>query len=205
VAQREGGDGVSRASTVDLRARLLRAAEAEIAATGPTRASLRAIARRCGVSHQATAHHFADRAGLFTALAVEGHDLLLEETQEAIDGTPVEGGQQVAAAGAAYVEFSRRHAALFDLMYRPDLLRNDDERLVAARLAQRELMLATVADAQARGWGTDVPTAELATLGWAAVHGLAVLQRDLVVSAVYPEVDLDSILRRVVHVLDALR
>jgi len=195
---------MSRASTVDLRARLLRAAEAEIAATGPARASLRAIARRCGVSHQATAHHFADRAGLFTALAAEGHDLLLEETREAIDGTPVEGGQQVAAAGAAYVEFSRRHAALFDLMYRPDLLRNDDEQLVAARLAQRDLMIETIAAAQARGWGTEVPTAELAALGWASVHGLAVLQRDLVVSAVYPEVDPDSILRRVVHVLDGL-
>jgi len=195
---------MSRASTVDLRARLLRAAEAEIAATGPARASLRAIARRCGVSHQATAHHFADRAGLFTALAVEGHDLLLEETREAIDGTPVEGGQQVAAAGAAYVEFSRRHAALFDLMFRPDLLRNDDEQLVAARLAQRDLMIETIAAAQARGWGTEVPTAELAALGWASVHGLAVLQRDLVVSVVYPEVDPDSILRRVVHVLDGL-
>ena len=89
-------------------------------------------------------------------------------------------------------------------MYRPDLLRNDDEQLVAARLAQRELMLATIGAAQERGWGTGVPTAELATLGWASVHGLAVLQRDLVVSAVYPEVDLDSILRRVAHVLDGL-
>lgn len=195
---------MSRASTVDLRARLLRAAEAEIAATGPARASLRAIARRCGVSHQATAHHFADRAGLFTALAVEGQHVLLAETEEAIAGAPVEGGQQVAAAGAAYVEFSRRHAALFDLMYRPDLLHNDDEQLVAARLAQRNLMVATIAAAQERGWGTDVPTAELAALGWAAVHGLAVLQRDLVVSAVYPEVDPDSLLHRVVHVLDRL-
>ena len=49
-----------------------------------------------------------------------------------------------------------------------------------------------------------MPTAELAVLGWAAVHGLAVLQRDLIVSVLYPEVDVDSILRRVVHVLDAL-
>lgn len=195
---------MSRAATADLRARLLRAAEAEIAATGPARASLRAIARRCGVSHQATAHHFVDRAGLFTALAVEGHGILHRETEEAVAGAPVEGGQQVAAAGAAYVEFSRRHAALFDLMYRPDLLRNDDEQLVAARLAQRDLMMSTIAAAQERGWGTDVPTAELAALGWASVHGLAVLQRDLVVSAVYPEVDPDSILRRVVHVLDRL-
>jgi AcrR family transcriptional regulator len=204
VARRKDGVGVSRASTVDLRARLLRAAEAEIAAAGPARASLRAIARRCGVSHQATAHHFADRAGLFTALAVEGHELLVQETREAIAGAPVEGGQQVAAAGAAYVEFAARHPALFDLMFRPDLLRNDDEALTAARLGHGALMLETIAAAQERGWGTDVPTAELAALGWASVHGLAVLQRDAVVSAVYPDVDLDSILRRVVHVLDRL-
>jgi AcrR family transcriptional regulator len=195
---------MSRASTLDLRARLLRAAEAEIAATGPARASLRAIARRCGVSHQATAHHFVDRAGLFTALALEGHQLLLQETRAAIDATAAEGGQRVAAAGAAYVEFSRRHPALFDLMYRPDLLRNDDEDLVAARLAHRDLSLSNIAAAQERGWGADVPTAELAVLGWAAVHGLAVLQRDLIVSVLYPEVDVDSILRRVAHALDAL-
>lgn len=193
-----------RASTVDLRARLLRAAEEEIAASGPARASLRAIARRCGVTHQATAHHFVDRAGLFTALAVEGHALLVQETKEAIDETAAEGGQQVAAAGAAYVGFSRRHPALFDLMFRPDLLHNDDPELVTARLAQRDLMLATIAAAQERGWGADVPTAELAVLGWASVHGLAVLERELIVSAVYPEVDTDSILRRVAHVLDRL-
>lgn len=195
---------MTRAATVDLRARLLRAAEAEIAATGPARASLRAIARRCGVSHQATAHHFADRAGLFTALAVEGHELLAAETREAIAAAAVESGQQVAAAGAAYVEFSRRHAALFDLMFRTDLLRNDDEQLMAARLVQRDLMLETIAAAQERGWGTEVPTADLAALGWASVHGLAVLERDAIVSLTYPEVDPDSLLRRVAHVLDRL-
>lgn len=195
---------MSRASTVDLRARLLRAAEAEIAATGPARASLRAIARRCGISHQATAHHFVDRAGLFTALALEGHQLLLEETKAAIEATPAVGGQQVAAAGAAYVEFSARHPAVFDLMYRPDLLRNDDEELTAARLAHRDLSMANIAAAQERGWGTNVPTAELAVLGWAVVHGLAVLQRDQIVSVLYPEVDVDSIFRRVAHVLDAI-
>ncbi|WP_188113335.1 TetR/AcrR family transcriptional regulator [Nocardioides humilatus] len=195
---------MSRASTVDLRARLLRAAEAEIAATGPARASLRAIARRCGVSHQATAHHFADRAGLFTALAVEGHQLQTEETRTAIASVPVDGGQQVAAAGAAYVVFSRNHAALFDLMYRPDLLRNDDPELVAARFAQRDLMIDTIAAAQKTGWGTEVATAELAALGFAAVHGLAVLDRDAIIAVVYPEVDIDSILRRVLHVLDGL-
>lgn len=191
-------------SRLDVRHRLLRAAEQEIASSGPARASLRAIARRVGVSHQATAHHFEDRAGLFTALAVEGLELLLEQTEAAIAEAPVEGGLQVAAAGAAYVEFALARPTMFDLMFRPELLHVDDERFVAARERHRDLMLGTVADAQATGWGTAVPTAELAMLGWAAVHGLAVLQRDQLVSAVYPDVDPDNILPRVVHALDAL-
>lgn len=191
-------------SRLDVRHRLLRAAEQEIASSGPARASLRAIARRVGVSHQATAHHFEDRAGLFTALAVEGLELLLEQTEAAIAEAPVEGGLRVAAAGAAYVEFALARPTMFDLMFRPELLHVDDERFVAARERHRDLMLATVADAQATGWGTAVPTAELAMLGWAAVHGLAVLQRDQLVGAVYPEVDPDNILPRVVHALDAL-
>lgn len=191
-------------SRLDVRHRLLRAAEQEIASSGPARASLRAIARRVGVSHQATAHHFDDRAGLFTALAVEGLELLLEQTEAAIAGAPVEGGLRVAAAGAAYVEFALARPTMFDLMFRPELLHVDDERFVAARERHRDLRLATVAEAQATGWGTAVPTAELAMLGWAAVHGLAVLQRDQLVSAVYPDVDPDNILPRVVHALDAL-
>lgn len=189
---------------LDVRHRLLRAAEQEIASSGPARASLRAIARRVGVSHQATAHHFEDRAGLFTALAVEGLELLLERTEAAIAQAPVEGGLQVAAAGAAYVEFALARPTMFDLMFRPELLHVDDERFIAARERHRDLMLAAVADAQATGWGTAVPTAELAMLGWAAVHGLAVLQRDQLVSAFYPDVDPDNILPRVVHALDAL-
>lgn len=192
-------------TATDLRARLLRAAEQEVATSGPARASLRAIARQCGVSHQATAHHFEDRAGLFTALAVEGFARLQERTVAAIGSAEVEGGQQVAAAGAAYVEFALRHPAHFDVMFRPELLHVDDPALVAARLQHRDLMVHTITAAQERGWGTSIPTEELATVGWAAVHGLAVLQRDQVVAAVYPEVDLDTILSRVVRALDALR
>ncbi len=188
----------------DLRARLLKAAEQEIASSGPARASLRAIARRCGVSHQATAHHFADRAGLFTALALEGAQLMHERTREAIEGAPVEGGAQVAAAGAAYVEFALRHATLFDVMHRRELINGDDPELLAALLAQRDLIVATIATAQETGWGDRVPAEELAAISWATVHGLAVLQRDGLFAAAYPDVDLPTVLARVTHALDAL-
>ena len=176
---------------VDLRQRLIRAAEQEIAACGPAKASLRAIARRVGVSHQATAHHFEDRAGLFTALAVEGFELLLSSTRSAVVDVPVAGGQQVTAAGVAYVEFAARQPTMFDVMFRPELLHADDPALCDVRLAHRALLLDLVRAAQADGWAASVPTEELVTIGWATVHGLAVLQRDAQLTAVPTEVDLE--------------
>lgn len=197
--------------SADLRQRLLRAAEQEIAACGPAKASLRAIARRVGVSHQATAHHFDDRAGLFTALAVEGFDLLLERTRAAVEASSAglgpdgaDAGRPVAAAGTAYVEFALRHPTMFDVMFRPELLHTDDERLLAVRQAHHDLLLANVAAAQARGWGVGVPTEEMVVIGWATVHGLAVLQRDSQLGEVLPEADLPRLLERVARSLEAL-
>lgn len=190
----------------DLRQRLLRAAEQEIAACGPAKASLRAIARRVGVSHQATAHHFDDRAGLFTALAVEGFELLLERTRTAVAGVPADGGRQVTAAGVAYVELADRQPTMFDVMFRPELLHAQDPALCAVRLAHRALLLDLVRAAQATGWARSVPSEELVTIGWATVHGLAVLQRDAQLTAVPTDVDLDPAKLLVVigQALDAL-
>ncbi len=195
-----------KSRSIDLRQRLLRAAEQEIAACGPAKASLRAIARRVGVSHQATAHHFDDRAGLFTALAVEGFESLLAQTRVAVAGVEPAGGRQVTAAGVAYVSFAAQQPTLFDVMFRPELLHPDDPRLCEARLAHRGLMLEVVATAQATGWAASVPTEELVTIGWATVHGLAVLQRDAQLTAVPTEVDLDPAKLLVVigQALDAL-
>lgn len=188
----------------DLREQLLRAAEVEIAEAGAARASLRAIARRCGVSHQATAHHFEDRAGLFTALALEGFDLLCRQTRDALRDAAPEGGGQVVAAAVAYVEFALGHPAMFDVMFRSDIVRSGDPGLGRARAEHRALLVDAMVAAQATGWGAQAPTAELVTLGWAAVHGVAVLERDHLISDLHPDVDLEAILLRVVRALDVI-
>lgn len=195
----------------DLRQRLLRAAEQEILAQGLARASLRGIARRVGVSHQATAHHFDDRAGLFTALAVEGFELLVARTQSAIatageglDDGGTDAGRPVAAAGAAYVEFAMRHPTMFDVMFRPELLHVDDAAFVTARQAHRDLLLSTTAAAQDRGWGVVLPTEQLAVLGWACVHGLAVLHRDSQLDDIAGDLDVTNLLEQVARALEAL-
>lgn len=69
----------------DLRQAVLSAALDVIATEGPSALSLRDLARRAGVSHAAPAHHFKDRAGLLTAVATEGFDLLAAALAQAKD------------------------------------------------------------------------------------------------------------------------
>src|SRR5215510_11724381 len=96
----------------NLRAELLAAAVAEIDEVGPAAMSLRRVAARAGVTHPAVAHHFGDKTGLLTALAVEGHRRLAGALADA--GGPA---ADLAAMGVAYLRFAHGHRADFDVMF----------------------------------------------------------------------------------------
>ena len=72
----------------DVATALLREARHELAEHGAGGVSLRAVARRAGVSHAAPKHHFGDRAGLLTAVAVDGFERLTEALLRADTATP---------------------------------------------------------------------------------------------------------------------
>lgn len=172
----------------DLRRVLLGAAVEVIGEQGPAAVTLRDLARRAGVSHAAPAHHFGDKAGLLTAVAVEGYELM-GEALEAATGTG-----DFAEVGVAYVLFAARHPGHFSVMFRPDLYRTVDSELVAAR-ARTNAVLSD--GARARFGTTDrIP----ALTAWSLVHGLATLVRD---GAVAPEpgTDLEDLARAVTHAL----
>src|SRR3954465_7674531 len=101
----------------DLRRAVLDAALEVIADAGPGAISLRDLARRAGVSHAAPAHHFKDKAGLLTAIAVEGNELLADSLTDALD----EERTGLIDLGVRYVRFALEHPAHFEVMYRPDL------------------------------------------------------------------------------------
>ena len=125
---------------------LLDSAAEVIAEVGPAQMSLREVARRSGVSNAAPVHHFGDKAGLFTALAAEGYQLLAAELAEASETT----GDFV-AVGVAYVRFAVKHRAHFEVMFRPFVLATLQ---VPAFLAQNHAMPAARARRawQARRW-----------------------------------------------------
>lgn len=146
----------------NLRPAFLSAAIGEIEESGPAAMSLRAVARRAGVSHAAATYHFGDRAGLLTAVAAEGYRLLAE----ALRGAQETRGSFL-EVGVAYVRFAVTHRAHFEVMYRPELYHRDDAELGRARAAAAALL-----------YGTGEITRERIAYGvaaWSIVHGLATL------------------------------
>ena len=161
----------------DLRRDLLDTALALIAEEGPSAVSLRALARRLGVSHAAPANHFPDKAALFTAIAVEGFALLAEAIEDGVRrlGRDATAGQRFRAAGRAYTGFALAHPAHFAVMWQRDLLHQDDPELVAAGDTTFELLLGSVRDIQSEGWAAGRDPQAVAYLAWSVVHGLAAL------------------------------
>ncbi|AFR46911.1 MULTISPECIES: TetR/AcrR family transcriptional regulator [Gordonia] len=171
---------IRRRTTPEVREALLVAAVAELDEAGPEKASLRAIARRVGITHQSVAHHFADRRALFTAVAVRGFDSLHAEHTRALgelsDDAPL--GEAVATLGQVYVRFARDNRATAALMMGSRLVDNKAAELVAARARAWELHTSTVSDAADDGWGGGVPGNLIAIATFAMAHGLASLETD---------------------------
>jgi len=152
----------------DLRRALLDAAVAVVAEAGPSSVSLRDVARRAGVSHAAPAHHFGDKAGLFTAMAAEGYLLLASKT------TPVvHRDDALLRTGETYVRFAVEHRGYFEVMFRPDLYRDTDPDLNRAREQSLEVLYRAARQGAGLPDGGDVTG--LAVAAWSVVHGFATL------------------------------
>jgi len=158
--------------TRDVRSALLAAARSELVAHGHAAISLRAIARRAGVSHAAPKYFFNDRAGLLTAVATEGFRALTAALQE-IDENDT--APPLAAIGTTYIDFGLRHPALFDLMFRPSELHPTDPDLTHAQAEAIGVLNSVVVRVAPP---TEPPPYRLTLISWALAHGLLVLTRD---------------------------
>lgn len=149
----------------DLQPALVQAALETLDERGAAGTSLREVARRAGVSHTAATYHFGDKAGLLTAVAVDGYHRL----GEALRAAAAEQGSFL-EVGVAYVRFAVTHRAHFGVMFRPDLYHADDPALIDAKAATASLLYGS-ADA-------DPDQLEAGIAAWAIVHGLATLWLD---------------------------
>ncbi|WP_432150052.1 TetR/AcrR family transcriptional regulator [Streptomyces sp. bgisy029] len=166
----------------DLRAACLRAARELLEEDGSPGLSLRAVARRAGVSATAPYRHYADREALVSAVAAEGYRELAGSLAQAhpAPSTP----DELAAVAVAYVRFALEHPALFRAMFAEPCDPTSEERVAAtAAVAQyvRTIVAATFP-------GVDADADALSTTVWALVHGLAFLHLDGKLDSSTPEV-----------------
>jgi AcrR family transcriptional regulator len=159
----------------NLRVALLDAAIHLIAEVGPAGFTLREVARRAGVSHNAPYRHFRDRDDLMAAVAEQG---FRELTQAMLGGagSDARARDRLKQAGLAYVRFALRRPQHFAIMF-------DAPNFTTGKHPDS-------ADASARAFGTLVnfveaaqeeeslprgDTQQLALFAWCTVHGIAKL------------------------------
>ena len=100
----------------NLRATLLRAATGLIGEVGPLAFTLREVARRAGVSHNAPYRHFRDKEDLMTAVAEEGYGEL-NSLMLAAAGKQTSAVNRLKYAGLTYIEFALRRPEHFAVMF----------------------------------------------------------------------------------------
>src|SRR5262250_1156134 len=100
----------------DLRRALIQAALELAAEEQDWNFSLREVARRAGVSHNAPYNHFAHKRDLLDAAAAAGHDLLRSELTAAV-AKIADPRAALSKMSSAYVSFGIKNPALYHLMF----------------------------------------------------------------------------------------
>jgi AcrR family transcriptional regulator len=183
-----GGSAASAASPPyhhgDLRRSLLDAALELLAEEQAWTFSLREVARRAGVSHNAPYNHFVDKRDLLAAIAVSGFHSLRDRMRRAIARTRSPETALI-DSGLAYVHFGLSNPALYRLMFGPELtLPPGLPQSVKLASGEARAVLEQIVLRGARA-SVFTPSAEkreqleAATLScWSAVHGLTLLAID---------------------------
>ncbi|HEY0256769.1 MAG TPA: TetR/AcrR family transcriptional regulator [Candidatus Methylacidiphilales bacterium] len=170
-----------------------------IESEGITALSMREVARRAGVSHQAPYYYFQDRKEILVTLCHKGFQLLHEKMKAAVESASSSPFSQLEAAGIAYISFALERPAYFQVMFRPEWTAPED-RTKASGPADDifhmvESLVQKVFPQASKG---DLELQILAS--WANVHGAAVLLTGGLLQPRAMTNDKDELLRGIVHI-----
>lgn len=158
----------------NLRESLLQAAVRTIAELGPAAFTLREVARRAGVSHNAPYRHFQDKDALLAAVAAQGFRELTAAMKQA-------GERQTSAldrlkeSGLAYVAFAIRKPEHFTVMFDSPVCGSKDPEYTEASQEAFQTLVHFIRKCQEEGvLPVDHPQ-ERTIYAWSLVHGIAKL------------------------------
>src|SRR5262249_39137812 len=103
----------------DLLNAMIKVAKKLVERQGAESVSLREVARKVGVSANATYHHFEDKDALLRAVASDGFAELAAQREKARALAPKDAWSQLNAGAKIYIQFAEARPRLFDLMFGP--------------------------------------------------------------------------------------
>jgi AcrR family transcriptional regulator len=167
----------------DLRRVIVKAALEILSETQSLDFSLRELARRADVSHNAPYKHFADKRELLSAVSAAGFEMLTKRMAREI-GRHSDARDQLFAMLRAYIDHGVENPALYNLMF-GGYLTGPNHGRPAIELAEAEKTKALLASViAAGGLGRAIPdTNDRKIAGailacWSLVHGLTLLLAD---------------------------
>jgi len=160
----------------DLHREILCAARELLEESNIASLSLRAVAKRVGVSHTAPYRHFKDKESLLAGIAGIGFNELTAQMREAVELYPDDPGAQLQEAGHRYVQLALNNPQCMQLMFGgilpcddtyPDLRESGDTAFDTVKLI--------IENGQGQGVFKKGDIELMALTAWSSIHGLSLL------------------------------
>jgi AcrR family transcriptional regulator len=157
-----------------LKQALIDAAVTLVGEVGPQGFTLREVARRAGVSHNAPYRHFRDKDELVAAVAQQGFErLTVAMKRSAARGSTAP--ERLRLCGRGYVSFALRWPEHFSVMFELPSNQEKYPNYTAAGAEAFATLSAFIIECQETGALAAGDPRPLALLSWSMVHGVAKL------------------------------
>jgi AcrR family transcriptional regulator len=189
----------------DLRRALIEAALALVTEEQDWTFSLREVARRAKVSHNAPYNHFPEKQDLLIAVAAAGFEKLEQRMAASVAGVDA-AEQALLACGKAYIECGLENPALYRLMFGPALAKSKGGRpaeAVSAGDGAKAVLEGVILRGARSGVFAVSPDnaldqASVVFFAWSVVHGLTTLLLD---DFVETELKVDDLVKQIERVV----
>jgi AcrR family transcriptional regulator len=160
----------------DLKNALIKAGVEILSKEGIEGLSLRKVAQRAGVSHNAPYSHFPDKQSLIAAISTEGFKGLYAELDAAVTSNPNDPKKQLQDGVLAYAQFAMDHTDTFKIMF-SGILEKEKEYPAFVEISQKtfQRVVDIVQACQNAGILHSKQPELVAIAVWGQVHGIVSL------------------------------
>ena len=161
----------------DLKNALIKAGVEILAKEGVGGLSLRKVAQRAGVSHNAPYSHFPDKQSLIAAISTVGFKQLYDDLDRAISSCPDDPKKQLQEGAWAYVQFAMDNTETFKIMF-SGVLEKEKQYPAFVQISTRtfDRLVDVVRACQEAGFLRPAPPEVTAVAVWGQIHGIISLR-----------------------------